>query len=106
MEMHEIYYLDCSKKENRIKLVKEIMKKMKLDTKPTLDQLDSFVRRIEKKYKVHIVLIKYMPHNKMMMSITQDDRSYAVIECSSLYECSCKFILYAAKIIEYKRIRK
>ena len=104
MEMQKIYYLDCTVKENRQELMRETMKKMKLDEKPTLEQLESFVKKLMKKYNdMPIVYIQYTPKNSMLMSIGSSKRGYCVIECRSMYECACKYILYVAETLKMRK---
>lgn len=100
MENWEIIYLDCSKKENRKKLLKEAMKAVKSDEKPTKEYLEKFSYSVGKKYKMGVQLVKQVK-GKLFVSIRYED-SYITIMCDSYYEALCKHILIVKQMRKLK----
>ena len=91
--LNDIIRLDCSKKENRIYLVKRVMKLLKLTEKPDLNTLEEASHRLGNKYGLQA---RY-EHGTLIISVAG---GYSLINCPSRYEAYCKHILY---IKEYNR---
>ena len=102
MEIFVIKYLDCSKKENRVLLVKEIMRVLKCTEKPSKAKLEKVCSFVEKKYNfpIHKVIQK---GNKLVVSVEVSSGSYSTFVVYSQYEFLCKYILFVEK---YRKIRK
>ena len=93
MELHEIIRADCSKKENRIKLVKEVIRVLKLKEKPDLEKLEQISLKLGNKYNMR------MKFNHNILTIYVDG-GYSLINCESRYEAHLKHILYIREYIK------
>lgn len=94
MELHEIKRADCSIKENRIKLLKEVMRVLKLTEKPSLSKLEKISDKLGRKYNMRMKF----SHNIIIIYV---EGGYSLINCESRYEAYLKHILY---IREYNRL--
>ena len=54
MENYEIKYLDCSKVQNRILLLKETKKVLRTDDKLSKERLKKIVKSLQKNYGINI----------------------------------------------------
>lgn len=102
MEIFVIKYLDCSKKKNRVLLVKEIMRILKCTEKPSMQKLEKVVSSVEKKYNfpIHKVVQK---DNRIVVSVEVSSGSYSTFIVHSQYEFMCKYILF---VKEYRKVRR
>ena len=94
MELYEIKRADCSIKENRIKLLKEVMRVLKLTEKPSLSKLEKISDKLGNKYNMRMKFI----HNIMIIYV---EGGYSLINYESKYEAYLKHILY---IREYNKL--
>lgn len=112
MEIFEIKGLDCSKQENRIKLVREIKKVLKVDDKPSKEYLEKVSRSLAKKYGMPVVLVKqkesFNKNDKLFVSLDTGN-GFTTYCCTGYYEALCKHILlikayrdYYKKVNEFK----
>ena len=101
MKSYEIIYLDCSKKENRKKLLKETMKVVKKEEKPTKEFIEKFSYSVGKKYRMGVQLVKQV-NGKLFISI-RNEEAFITILCDSYYEALCKHILIVKAMQEYKK---
>lgn len=93
MQLYKIINLDCSKKENRKKLLLKTMKIIKAKEKPTKEKLESICKKLGKKYNIELGTI-YPVNNKFQLSIRVDDFAFSCFYCISYYEALLKYILY------------
>ena len=106
MKIFEIKNIDCSKKEQRQKLLKETMKVCKLEEKPTIDQLKEICKKIKKKYGMKL---KTFPKDEInfetnMASIEIDQGQFSTFDYESKYECLCKYILIVKGWVDFKKL--
>lgn len=101
MEIYQIINLDCRIKENRKRLLSEVMNATKLDRKPTLQKLEKMVTSVGKKYNMSVQYIQQSADG-IAMSVRVGE-SYQMFACRSYYEAMCKILLY---IKAYKDFRK
>lgn len=104
MEIYEIKNLDCSKKKNRISLVKGTMKAMKLEEKPTVKELEKFCKKICKKYDIPIKRFE-QSNNVLFVSLEVESGSYSTFICVSYYEMLCKYILFVRAILKNRKLK-
>ena len=104
MEIYEIVNLDCSKKKNRISLVKSTMKAMKIEEKLTVKELEKFCKKICKKYNIPIKKFK-QSDNTLFASLEVEPGSYSTFVCVSYYEMLCKYILFVRAILKYRKLK-
>lgn len=104
MEIYEIKNLDCSKKKNRISLVKSTMKAMKLEEKPTVKELEKFCKKICKKYDIPIKRFE-QSNNVLFVSLEVETGSYSTFVCVSYYEMLCKYILFVRAILKNRKLK-
>lgn len=102
MEIFEIDNLNCSDKNNRISLVKETMKVLKLEEKPTEKQLNDACKKLLKRYGYTIKRFR-QENNRLFVSI-KVGTAYHTFTCKSTYELMCKYILFVKAQINYKRL--
>lgn len=104
MEIYQIKNLDCSKKKNRISLVKNTMKAMKLEEKPTVKELEKFCKKICKKYDIPIKRFE-QSNNVLFVSIEVESGTYSTFACVSYYEMLCKYILFVHAILKNRKLK-
>ena len=104
MEIYEIKNLDCSKKKNRISLVKSTMKAMTLEEKPTAKELEKFCKKICKKYDIPIKRFE-QSNNVLFVSLEVESGSYSTFICVSYYEMLCKYILFVRAILKNRKLK-
>jgi hypothetical protein len=110
MEVFEIKGLDCSKRENRIKLIKEVKKILKVDEKPSREYLEKVSRSLANKYSMPVIMVKQKE------SFNQNDKLFVSVDtgsgmttycCMGYYEALCKHILLVKAYRDYhKRVNK
>lgn len=93
MQLYKIINLDCSKKENRKKLLLKTMKIIKAKEKPTKEKLESICKKLGKKYNIELGTI-YPTNDKFQLSIKVDEFAFSCFFCISYYEALLKYILY------------
>lgn len=103
MKQHEIINLDCSKKENRKRLLLETMKVVKKEEKPTKQFLEKFAHSVGKKYKMQVQLVKQIG-TKLFISVKYEE-AYITFTCISYYEALCKYILLIYDMQKYKKMK-
>lgn len=88
------YYknLDCSKKENRIILVKKLCKILKTDEKPDKEELRKICKNLSKRFNIHIVNTPIENGMKTMVFFG-DEKVIIHIFSNSSYELFAKFII-------------
>ena len=100
MKIYEITYLDCSKKENRKKLIKNVIKILGTEEIPTKEKLKQICRKISKKYKIPIKVYKVGSKYQANFLV---ESSYHSIVCLTPTEVYLKYILYVKEWIKYKK---
>lgn len=105
MENYEIKYLDCSKVENRIKLVKEVNRVIKHKEKPSKEELKRICKSLQKKYDMKMKSFR-QSENYIHVSIEVFPGTYSTLVCNSFYELMCKYILIVKNYVDYKRLIK
>lgn len=105
MEVWQIKGLDCSVKENRKKLLKEVMKVTKQEEKPTEEFLERFARSVGKKYDMPINIVKYVKSG-MFISYKYDKDAYGSFTARSYYESLCKYILLIRAHVKFKSLKE
>lgn len=90
MEIYKFKYLDCSKKENRIKLMKWFMKTFKLKEKPTKEQIGKFSKKLENKFNYSMKIIGEQSKDKISISVRLPGGSYSTFFVDSLIEAYIK----------------
>ena len=108
MEVFEIKGLDCSKQENRIKLIKEIKKVLKVNEKPSKEYLEKVSKSLAKKYDMPVVLVKqresFNKNDKLFISVDTGN-GLTTFCCTGYYEALCKHILLVKAYRDYyKRV--
>lgn len=102
MEIHQFKYLDCSKKENRIKLMKWFMKTFKLQEKPSKEQIGRFSKKLEKKFNYSMKIIGEHSREKIFISVKLPGGSYSTFYVDSLIEAMIKECMII-KILEMNK---
>lgn len=102
MEIYRIKSLDCFWKENRIKLVKEVMRALRLEEKPSKETLEKYCKKIYNKYKIGVKTAKIKENGKLQVNIETAPNSFSAMNCLTYYEALCKYILFAEAWIKYK----
>lgn len=102
MEIHQFKYLDCSKKENRIKLMKWFMKTFKLQEKPSKEQIGRFSKKLEKKFNYSMKIIGEHSKEKIFISVKLPGGSYSTFYVDSLIEAMIKECMII-KILEMNK---
>ena len=100
MEIYEITYLDCSKKENRKKLAKEALKILGTEEIPSKEKLKQIYHKISKKYKMPMKV--YRVGNQYQANLLVDS-SYHSLICLTPTEVYLKYILYVKAWTKYKK---
>ena len=95
--------LDFDKKENRKKLIKEIKKILKIENKPTLEELRKIRIKMEKKFGIKIQCITKFSNEKYEVSVKVGKQEYSIIRAKSEYEYLCKFILLIKTYVLLKK---
>lgn len=104
MKIFEVKNLDCSKKNNRVLLVKETMKALKIDEKPSKEYLQKVCKKICKKYDLPVKKFTQMQGN-LLVSIETEKGSYSTFVVQSCYEMMCKYILFVRAYIKSKKVK-
>lgn len=106
MKIYEIKNLDCSKKECRQKLIKEVIKVCKFEEKPTIDQLKEICKKIKKKYgmKLRTFPKDQINYETNMASIEISQGQFTTFDYDSKYECLCKYILLVKCCVVSKKL--
>ena len=94
--LHEIINLDCSIKQNRIHLVKRVMKALKLEAKPSLEKLEKLSNKLGDKYLMHANIYD----NNLVIHVKT---GYSIMTVNSTYEAYCKHILYIKEYLRYEK---
>lgn len=106
MSISNIINLDCTKKENRIKLVKAVNKVINVEERQEKEKLEKICKSLMKKYNKHFECF-YLCDNKIQISINTGDNSFSSFVCNSYYELLCKYILFVKASKEYdERVAK
>ena len=94
MEKTFWYYknLDCSKKENRIILVKKLCEVLGVDKKPEKDELKKICKNLSKKFSVSILNIQRKDYMYTMVTLGRE-KAIIFIDSNSPYELFAKFII-------------
>lgn len=105
MTMYEIKNLDCSKKEHRKILVKHVMQILKLDEKPTVDELKRYCAKMKKKYNVKTK--KYSSVISEYCYIMDTGDGY-ILTCfyNSEYEGYLKYISLVYYLVKSGKLKK
>ena len=104
MMIFQIKNLDCSKKENRIILVRNIIKVLKLDHKPTKEELEKYCKKICKKYSMSIKRLEQR-NGVLFVSIEIEPGTYSTFICFSYYEMMCKYILIVRAVLKNRKLK-
>ena len=103
IEVYEIINKKCDEKEDRIWLVKNVMKVLKLEEKPDKKKLETVCTKMAKKYKVVLSsVICYDDKRKMQLNIKRPDGAFSCMVVQSYYEAMLKYILYAYSYVKSK----
>ena len=103
MEIYKIKNLNCKNKKERIILVKEVMKVLKTDKKPEINELKAICKKIDLKYGIRIKYYEVRSEN-IQVNIEFERGSYSIFYADSRYEIFCKFILIAKELLKQKRM--
>ena len=105
-KIYRIQNLNCSKKENRIKLVKAIMKLIKVENKPSIELLEKWQQSLQKKYKIKVNVFEISKCD-IQVSVEIEQNVYSSFICNTYYESLCKYILMVYEHKKYKEeVRK
>ena len=102
MEIYQFKYLDCSKKENRIKLMKWFMKTFKLQDPPTKEQIGRFSKKLENKFNYSMKIIGEHSKEKIFISIKLPGGSYSTFFVDTITEANIKECMII-KILEMNK---
>lgn len=102
MEIFEIKNLDCSKKENRIILLKEFAKQFGFERKPSKNEIGKLSERLERKYGITLTLFLDRINRKMQANINIEN-SYSSFLVDSLLEAYIKECLIIKKVIKERK---
>ena len=97
MEIFEIKNLDCSKKENRIILLKEFAKQFGFERKPSKNEIGKISEKLEKKYGITLTLFIDKVNKKIQANLNIEN-SYSSFLVDSLLEAYIKQCLIIKKI--------
>ena len=100
MDIYEIKYLDCSKKENRKLLAKKAIKILGTEELPTKENLKKICHKISKKYKMPMKV--YRVGNQYQVNITNQE-GISIFLCLTPTEVYLKYILYTKAWLKYKK---
>ena len=103
MKIYEIKSLNCKSKENRKILLKEVMKVLKLEEKPSNDDLKKTCRKIRIRYGFQYSMFEV--EDKIQLNINLERDSYSVVECNTKYEAMCKYILICKAWLKYLKLK-
>lgn len=94
MEKTFWYYknLDCSKKENRIILVKKLCEVLDVDKKPEKDELKKICKNLSKRFSISISNIQRKDYMDTMVTLGKE-KAIIFIATNSPYELFSKFII-------------
>lgn len=101
MELHRIINLDCSKKENRIKLLKATNKILKVEEKQNKEKLEKICKSLMKKYNKPFRCF-YLNNEKIQVSVCINNNAFSSFICNSYYELLCKYILFVKVYKNYE----
>ncbi len=104
MMIFQIKNLDCSKKKNRIILVKNTVKALKLDHKPTKEELQKYCKKICKKYDIPVSRFE-QSNGALIVNIEVEPGTYSSFVCISYYEMMCKYILFVRAILKNRKLK-
>ena len=102
MENYEIKYLDCSKVQNRILLLKETKKVLGTVEKPSKERLKKIVKSLQKKYGIKIRVFR-QKGDLLFCSLEIERGTFSTLCCNSLYEFMCKYILLCKNEVERRK---
>ena len=102
MEIFEIKNLDCSKKENRIILLKEFAKQFGFKRKPSKNEIGKFSEKLEKKYGIALTLFIDKANKKIQANLNIEN-SYSSFLVDSLLEAYIKQCLIIKKIVKGRK---
>lgn len=88
------YYknLDCSKKENRIILVKKLCEVLDVEQKPSKEELRNTCKNLSKRYSISISNIQRKDYMDTMVTLGKE-KAIIFIASNSPYELFAKFII-------------
>lgn len=94
MEKTFWYYknLDCSKKENRIILVKKLCEVLGVEQKPSKEELRNICKNLSKRYSISISNIQRKDYMDTMVTLGKE-KAIIFIASNSPYELFAKFII-------------
>lgn len=96
MNMKNLWYyknLDCSKKENRIILVKKLCKVLKVNSKPSKEELRKICSNLSKRLNISVENYKKEEYTMSMVCFKKEKR-IVHIQSNSPYEMFAKFIIF------------
>lgn len=102
MEIFEIKNLDCSKKENRKKLLKQFMIEFGLEEKPSNEKIGNISEKIEKKYNAILSLYLDKEKRKIQANIRMGDQ-YSTFLVYSIVEAYIKHCMIVKETIKNKK---
>lgn len=98
---------DCKKKENRVALVKEVMRVLRVDSKPTKELLAKCIKSLEKRYGFAISKVETETGITNVFVLVPGTRAYSCFRAVSFFELMCKYILVMEKHVKFKeRVRE
>lgn len=105
MTMYEIKNLDCSKKEHRKILVKHVMQILKLEEKPTKEELKYYCAKLKKKYNVKTKNYSSATFEHCYIMDTGDGY---ILTCfyNSEYEGYLKYIFLVYYLVKSGKLKK
>lgn len=105
MTIYEVKNLDCSNKEHRKILVKHVMQILKLDEKPSEEELKHYCSKLKKKYNVKTKKYKTSISNNCYIMETGDGY---LLTCfyNSNYEGYLKYISLVYELAKSKKLKK
>lgn len=102
MEIYEIKKLNCKNKKDRIALVKEVMRVLKIDEKPDINKLKEICRKIDSKYGIRIKYYEVRDNN-IQVNIEFERGTHSIYYANSRYEVFCKFILISKELLKQRK---
>lgn len=102
LTVSQIYTLNCTDKNNRRLLLKELIKALKLNGVPTITELEGYSLKIANKFKIRVGMIKMLKDGRMQVNIEHvgPECEYTFYYSNSYYEALCKYILYVKAMVK------
>lgn len=107
MNIFEVKNLDCNKKEHRKILIKYVMKILKLDEKPSKDDLKMYCAKLKKRYNVKTKSYNNLSVISQCCYIMETGDGY-ILTCfyDSEYEGYLKYISLVYELFKSGKLKK